>query len=55
MHTYTLRAEAPFLVRDIRGTTLSMEQELRQLLDAGIDGYFIDFPDRGAAVRDAHR
>lgn len=55
VHTYTLRAEAPFLVRDPQGATLSMEQELRQLLDAGIDGYFIDFPDRGAAVRDGRR
>jgi glycerophosphoryl diester phosphodiesterase len=55
VHTYTLRAETPFLVRDPQGATLSMEQELRQLLDAGIDGYFIDFPDRGAAVRDARR
>lgn len=55
VHTYTLRAETPFLVRDAQGATLSMEQELRQLLDAGIDGYFIDFPDRGAAVRDGRR
>ncbi|WP_313914119.1 glycerophosphodiester phosphodiesterase family protein [Tahibacter sp.] len=55
VHTYTLRTEALFLVRDPQGQTLSMEQELRQLLDAGVDGYFTDFPDRGAAVRDAHR
>lgn len=55
VHTYTLRAETPFLVRDPQGAVLSMEQELQRLLDAGIDGYFIDFPDRGAAVRDARR
>ncbi len=55
VHTYTLRAETPFLVRDAQGATLSMEQELRQLLDAGIDGYFIDFPDRGAAVHEGPR
>ncbi|HSX61102.1 MAG TPA: glycerophosphodiester phosphodiesterase family protein [Tahibacter sp.] len=51
VHTYTLRAEEPFLVRDEHGATLSMEQELQRLLDAGIDGYFIDFPDRGATAR----
>jgi glycerophosphoryl diester phosphodiesterase len=54
IHTYTLRAEDTFLTRDAAGASVRMEEELRRLLDAGIDGYFIDFPDRGAAVRDNH-
>lgn len=53
VHTYTLRAEDVFLARDGYGALLSMEQELRRLLDAGVDGFFIDFPDRGAVARDA--
>jgi glycerophosphoryl diester phosphodiesterase len=55
VHTYTLRAEPTFLVRDGHGSMLSMEQELQRLLDAGVGGFFIDFPDRGAALRDRQR
>lgn len=55
VHTYTLRAEEAFLVRDERGAKLDMEHELQRLLDAGIDGFFIDFPDRGVAVRGDRR
>lgn len=53
VHAYTLRAEDVFLARDVYGGRVSMEQELQQLLDTGIDGFFIDFPDRGAAIRNA--
>jgi glycerophosphoryl diester phosphodiesterase len=55
VHTYSLRTEAPFLVRDEHGAMLSMEQELQRLLNAGVDGFFIDFPDRAALLRDALR
>jgi len=55
VHTYTLRAEVPFLARSANGNRVSMEDELQRLLDAGIDGFFIDFPDRGVAVRDVAR
>lgn len=53
VHTYTLRAEPVFLVADEHGATLTMEQELRRLLDAGISGFFTDHPARGVAERDA--
>ncbi|HWU52172.1 MAG TPA: glycerophosphodiester phosphodiesterase family protein, partial [Tahibacter sp.] len=55
VHTYTFRADAPYLVADEHGNTLSMEQEMQRLLDAGLDGYFTDFPDRGVAVRERQR
>ncbi|MBL8297990.1 MAG: glycerophosphodiester phosphodiesterase [Rhodanobacteraceae bacterium] len=51
VHTYTLRAEEGFLAHDEQGIRLSMERELQRLLDAGIDGFFIDFPDRGVGLR----
>lgn len=52
VHTYTFRADAPYLVADEHGNTLIMELEMQRLLDAGLDGYFTDFPDRGVAVRE---
>ncbi|WP_257385525.1 glycerophosphodiester phosphodiesterase family protein [Tahibacter caeni] len=55
VHAYTFRADAPYLVADEHGNALSMEQELQRLLDAGLDGYFTDFPDRGVAVRERQR
>ena len=55
VHTYTFRADAPYLVADEHGNTLSMEQEMQRLLDAGLDGYFTDFPDRGVTVRERQR
>ena len=42
-----------FLVADENGATLTMEQELRRLLDAGISGFFTDHPARGVAARNA--
>lgn len=53
VHTYTLRDDAAYRVADSDGRVLTMEQELAWLLDAGIDGFFTDFPDRGVAARDA--
>lgn len=55
VHTYTLRDDAPYRVADGDGRILTMTQELTRLLDAGIDGFFTDFPDLGAAARDARR
>ena len=48
VHTYTLRAEAQYRTRG-----LSYEDEVRALLDGGVDGFFTDNPDKGVAVRDA--
>jgi len=53
VHPYTLRAEPTFLVADQSGATLSMEQELRRLLDAGVSGFFTDHPARGVSTRDS--
>ncbi len=53
VHPYTLRAEPAFLVADEKGVTLSMEQEVRRLLDARINGFFTDHPARGILARDA--
>jgi len=53
VHPYTLRAEPAFLSLDELGRPMSVEDELRRLLDAGATGFFIDQPDRGAALRDA--
>ena len=47
VHTYTLRAEAAFLSCDHDGAVIAMEDEIGRLLDAGVDGYFTDQPDRG--------
>lgn len=53
VHTYTLRDDSAYRVTDRDGRTLTMEQELARLLDAGIDGFFTDFPDLGVAARNA--
>ncbi|MGD8831321.1 MAG: glycerophosphodiester phosphodiesterase family protein [Pseudomonadales bacterium] len=62
VHPYTLRAEAPFLLR-FRGRLLPVADLAGILLDAGVNGFFIDQPDEGrlavgrflgmATVRDA--
>ncbi|MEO8670016.1 MAG: glycerophosphodiester phosphodiesterase family protein [Tahibacter sp.] len=52
VHTYTLRAEANFEVASESGAPLSVEDEAIALLDAGVDAYFIDQPDRGVSARD---
>ena len=48
VHTYTLRAEANYRTRG-----LAYEDEVKALLDAGVDGFFTDNPDKGVAARDA--
>ncbi len=47
VHTYTLRAEPALLPHDRDGALMTMEDEINRLLDAGVDGYFTDQPDRG--------
>ncbi|MBK8070258.1 MAG: hypothetical protein IPK27_22410 [Rhodanobacteraceae bacterium] len=52
VHPYTLRAEERFLALPATGRP-SMEGEMQALLAMGCDGWFTDFPDRAAAVRDS--
>jgi glycerophosphoryl diester phosphodiesterase len=46
VHAYTLRIDPQFLPAGYKGNA---EEEFRQFRDAGVDGFFTDFPD--AAVR----
>jgi glycerophosphoryl diester phosphodiesterase len=55
VHGWTFRAENQFLPVDFRSSTDpnargDMAGELRVFLDAGMDGFFTDHPDLGAAV-----
>lgn len=52
IHPYTLREEAPFLFQ-FQGRRLSIAEEARVLLEAGVNGFFIDQPARGRAAVDA--
>jgi glycerophosphoryl diester phosphodiesterase len=59
VHVWTFRAENEFLPDDLKiGDQPSghgdLEAEIRRFLDRGIDGFFIDFPAVGVAVRDAY-
>ncbi|WP_176559806.1 glycerophosphodiester phosphodiesterase family protein [Teichococcus rhizosphaerae] len=44
---YTLRAEEQFLVLDVDGTPLTTQDEMRKLIELGVDGFFTDQPDLG--------
>ena len=48
VHAYTLRSETQYRTRG-----LSYDEEVRALLDGGVDGFFTDNPDKGVAARDA--
>ncbi len=50
VHPYTLRNEERFLTLNPDGTPQTPEQEFRQLIELGADGFFTDFPGTGAAV-----
>lgn len=52
VHPYTLRAEAPFLFLH-EGRPLTIGDEARMLLRAGVDGFFIDQPSEGRLAVDA--
>lgn len=53
VHPYTLRAEPQFLCLDEHDHPISIEDEMRLLLDLGATGFFTDQPDRGSTVRDS--
>ncbi len=48
VHPWTFRAESAFLPAG-----MDLEEELREFLDVGIDGFFTDQADIGVGVRDA--
>ncbi|WP_262562784.1 esterase-like activity of phytase family protein [Acaryochloris sp. CCMEE 5410] len=52
VHPYTLRNEERFLTLNADGTPQTPEEEIKQLIDIGVDGFFTDFPGTGDAVRD---
>jgi len=52
VHPYTFRAEAPYLPLAADGTVLTIDDEVRQYLQLGIDGIFIDQPDIGKKMID---
>lgn len=49
VHPYTFRNEGLYLAKDYNGDP---EQEYRQFIGLGVDGYFTDFPGTGDKVRD---
>jgi hypothetical protein len=53
VHAYTLRDEERFLTLNADGTPQTIEAEIEQLIELGIDGFFTDFPATGDRVRDA--
>jgi glycerophosphoryl diester phosphodiesterase len=50
VHPYTLRNEENFLTLNADGTPQTPEQEFRQLIELGLDGFFTDFPETGRMV-----
>lgn len=54
VHPYTLRTEAPFLFR-YQGAPLLVAAEARILLEAGVQGFFIDQPAEGRLAVDRYR
>ncbi len=59
VHPWTYRAENRFLPPDLQGeggpaAHGRIEAEIAGALDAGVDGFFTDFPVIGVRVRDAH-
>ncbi len=52
VHPYTLRAEEGFLTLNAEGTPQTLADEIVQLTQIGVDGFFTDFPGIGDEVRD---
>jgi predicted AlkP superfamily pyrophosphatase or phosphodiesterase len=48
VHPYTFRNEPRYLASDYKGDP---EKEIRQFIELGVDGYFTDFSDTGAAAK----
>ena len=53
VHPYTLRNEEQFLTLDAEGNPQTPEDEFKQLIELGVDGFFTDFPGTGVAVVDS--
>lgn len=53
VHPYTLRDEERFLTLDEDGDPQTPEEEVVQLTEIGVDGFFTDFPATGVAVVDS--
>lgn len=51
IHPYTLRSEEPFLTLDASGRPQTITDEIVQLLNLGVSGFFIDQPNDGVAGR----
>ncbi|NET73217.1 MAG: glycerophosphodiester phosphodiesterase [Sphaerospermopsis sp. SIO1G2] len=54
VHPYTLRDEERFLTLNPDGTPQTPEDEFRQLIELGLDGFFTDFPETGRMVLDEY-
>ncbi len=52
VHPYTLRNEEQFRTLNPDGTAQTAEEEIQQLIEIGVDGFFTDFPNTGVLVRD---
>jgi glycerophosphoryl diester phosphodiesterase len=52
VHPYTFRFETVYLPLAADGSKLTVENEIRQYLELGINGFFIDQPDIGKKVID---
>jgi glycerophosphoryl diester phosphodiesterase len=50
VHPYTFRNEERFLTIEEDGTLQSPEEEYRQVIELGVDGFFSDFPGTAAIV-----
>nr|MDJ0572986.1 esterase-like activity of phytase family protein [Pleurocapsa sp. MO_192.B19] len=53
VHPYTLRDEERFLTLDAEGNPQTPEEEVKQLIEVGVDGFFTDFPATGVSVVDS--
>jgi glycerophosphoryl diester phosphodiesterase len=53
IHPYTLRDEERFLTLEPDGSPQTPEEEVEQLINLGVDGFFTDFPRTVDPVRDA--
>jgi glycerophosphoryl diester phosphodiesterase len=50
VHPYTLRSEERFLTLNADGTAQTLKDEITQLIQVGVDGFFIDSPSVGTDV-----
>ncbi|CDN15122.1 Glycerophosphoryl diester phosphodiesterase [Richelia intracellularis] len=52
IYPYTLRNEERYLTLNPDGTSQTPEEEIDQLIELGVDGFFTDFPETGSIVVD---